>query len=80
MQSLGLDWSQTAAMGDDWPDLPMMKRSAFVCAPANAHPEVIAVADFITQRPGGAGAVRECCDVLLVASGCYAQLLHEAQE
>lgn len=80
MQSLGLDWSQTAAMGDDWPDLPMMKRSAFACAPANAHPEVIAVADFITQRPGGAGAVRECCDVLLVASGRYAQLLHEAQE
>ena len=80
MQSLGLDWSQTAAMGDDWPDLPVMKRSALACAPANAHAEVIAIADFVTQKPGGTGAVRECCDLLLVASGRYAQLLNEAYE
>jgi hypothetical protein len=29
---LGLDWSVAAAMGDDWPDLPMMRNSAFACA------------------------------------------------
>jgi len=37
LTELGLDWSQAAAMGDDWPDLPVMQRAAFACAPANAH-------------------------------------------
>ena len=34
--ALGLDWSQAAAMGDDWPDLPVMQRVAFACAPPSA--------------------------------------------
>jgi 3-deoxy-D-manno-octulosonate 8-phosphate phosphatase (KDO 8-P phosphatase) len=75
LTSLGLDWSQAAAMGDDWPDLPIMRRSAFSCAPANAHVEVKAIADHVTASQGGHGAAREFCDLLLVASGRYAQLL-----
>ncbi|MBB1073302.1 HAD hydrolase family protein [Rhodoferax sp. 4810] len=75
LKALGLDWTQSAAMGDDWPDLPMMTRCAFACAPANAHAEVLAAAQYITQLRGGDGAVRELCDLLLVASGRYAQLL-----
>jgi 3-deoxy-D-manno-octulosonate 8-phosphate phosphatase (KDO 8-P phosphatase) len=64
-------------MGDDWPDLPVMSRCAFACAPANAQVELIARAHYVTQLAGGAGAVRELCDLLLVASGRYAQLLQE---
>lgn len=75
LKSLGLDWSQAAAMGDDWPDLPVMKHAAFSCAPANAHAEVKAIADHVTANQGGHGAAREFCDLLLVASGRYAQLL-----
>lgn len=75
LQSLGLDWSAAAAMGDDWPDLPMMRRARLSCAPANAHPEVRARASYITQALGGHGAAREWCDLLLVASGRYAGLL-----
>lgn len=75
LKALGLDWSQAAAMGDDWPDLPVMTRCAFACAPANAQAEVLAAAHHVTQRRGGEGAVRELCDLLLVASGRYAQLL-----
>lgn len=75
LQTLGLDWTQAAAMGDDWPDLPVMTRCAFACAPANAQAEVLARAHYVTQRCGGEGAVRELCDLLLVASGRYAQLL-----
>ncbi|MCW2313424.1 KdsC family phosphatase [Rhodoferax antarcticus] len=75
LKALGLDWSQAAAMGDDWPDLPVMTRCAFACAPVNAQAEVLAAAHHITQRRGGEGAVRELCDLLLVASGRYAQLL-----
>ena len=75
MQMLGLDWSQAAAMGDDWPDLPVMCRAMFSCAPANAHAEVKAAAHYTTQARGGHGAAREFCDLLIIASGQYANLL-----
>ena len=75
LQALGLGWQQAAAMGDDWPDLPMLRHAAFACAPANAHAEVIARAHYVTRASGGAGAVREFCDLLLTAGGRYAGLL-----
>ncbi|MFZ4287690.1 KdsC family phosphatase [Variovorax sp. HJSM1_2] len=77
LQTLGLEWSQASAIGDDWPDLPVLVRCAFACAPAQAHVEVFARADYVTQRLGGHGAAREFCDVLLAASGRYAELLQE---
>ncbi len=77
LAQLGLDWSQAAAMGDDWPDLPVMRRCAFACAPANAHLEVRQMAHHVTAARGGEGAAREFCDLLLVASGRYAALLAE---
>ena len=75
LQTLGLDWSVAAAMGDDWPDLPMMRNSAFACAPVNAHAEALAAAHYVTKAAGGHGAVREFCDLLMVASGRYVNLL-----
>ena len=75
LRALGLEWERAAAIGDDWPDLPVMRRSAFCCAPANAHAEVKAMAHHVTAAGGGHGAAREFCDVLLVASGRYAELL-----
>jgi len=78
LQALNLDWTQAAAMGDDWPDLPVMMHCAFACAPANAHTELLARAHHVTAATGGNGAVRELCDLLLVASGRYADLLQES--
>ena len=75
--ALGLEWSASAAMGDDWPDLPVMSRSALSCAPANAHVEVKRRAHHVTLSTGGQGAVREFCDLLLVASGHYADMLRK---
>ena len=75
LKALGLSWFQAAAMGDDWPDLPVMRRAAFSCTPANGHAEVKAIADHVTATQGGHGAAREFCDLLLIASGRYAQLL-----
>jgi 3-deoxy-D-manno-octulosonate 8-phosphate phosphatase (KDO 8-P phosphatase) len=75
LKTLGLDWQQAAAIGDDWPDLPVLRRCAFAAAPANAHAEVRAAARYVTQARGGEGAAREFCDLLLVASGRYAELL-----
>lgn len=77
LQALGLDWSQAAVIGDDWPDLPVMQRCAFACAPVNAHAEALARAHHVTKAAGGAGAAREFCDLLLVASGRYVDLLQE---
>ena len=78
LAELGLRWDQAAAMGDDWPDLPVMTRVGFACAPPRAHAEALAVADHVTQAQAGEGAARELCDLLLVANGHYARLL-EAQ-
>ena len=76
LTALQIDWDAVAVMGDDWPDLPLMTRAAFACAPANAHAEARAVAHHVTAAAGGHGAARECCDLLLMAAGRYASLLH----
>ncbi len=78
LRSLDLQWNQAAAMGDDWPDLALMRQCAIAGAPKTAHVEVVATAHFVTTKPGGEGAVREFCDLLLVASGKYAGLLRDA--
>ena len=75
LAELGLGWHQAAAMGDDWPDLPLLRRAALACAPREAHAEVRAVAHHVAAAPAGGGAAREFCDLLLVASGRYADLL-----
>jgi 3-deoxy-D-manno-octulosonate 8-phosphate phosphatase (KDO 8-P phosphatase) len=75
LAALGLDWAEVAAMGDDWPDLPLLARAGFACAPANAHAEAKALAHHVTTATGGHGAARECCDLLLMAAGRYAALL-----
>lgn len=75
LNSLGLAWSDAAAMGDDWPDLPVLRRAALACAPPNAHAELLAMAHYVTRARGGHGAARDLCDLLLVAGGHYARLL-----
>ena len=76
LQSLNLSWPEVAVIGDDWPDLPLLMRAGFACAPANAHVEVKAVVQHITSQRGGEGAAREFCDLLLMATGHYADVLH----
>jgi 3-deoxy-D-manno-octulosonate 8-phosphate phosphatase (KDO 8-P phosphatase) len=76
LAALGLSWEAVAVMGDDWPDLPLLLRAGLAVAPANAHPEVRAVAHHVSALQGGHGAARECCDLLLWATGHYERLLH----
>ena len=75
--ALGLGWERVAAMGDDWPDLPLMRRAFFACAPPQAHIEARAAAHHVTRAAAGFGAAREFCDLLLVAAGRYAGLLRQ---
>lgn len=62
---LGLTPAECACVGDDVPDLPLMRAAALSFAVADAHREVRRAADVVTRAPGGRGAVREVCDYLL---------------
>ena len=64
---LGTTREEMACVGDDTPDLPMMRRTALAIAVADAHADVIEAADWVTTQKGGRGAVREVCDLLLHA-------------
>ncbi len=70
-----LELAQIAYMGDDLHDLPPMRRVGLAVAPADAAPEVKAVAHFVTKAPGGRGAVREALVALLKAQGLWDEVL-----
>ncbi|MGE3181067.1 MAG: KdsC family phosphatase [Phycisphaerae bacterium] len=65
MQRIGCTAAEVAAMGDDWPDLPMLQRCGLAIAPANAVREVRDAAHWVTTRSGGDGAVREAIERIL---------------
>jgi 3-deoxy-D-manno-octulosonate 8-phosphate phosphatase (KDO 8-P phosphatase) len=65
MAELGVAAGDVACVGDDLPDLPMLSLAGLALTVADAHPDVIAAADHVTRARGGAGAVREICDLLL---------------
>ncbi|MGB5630016.1 MAG: HAD-IIIA family hydrolase [Woeseiaceae bacterium] len=62
---LGLDVSACAYVGDDLPDLPLLEHVGFSIAVANAVPALQERCDYVTSKPGGFGAVREVCDLLI---------------
>jgi 3-deoxy-D-manno-octulosonate 8-phosphate phosphatase (KDO 8-P phosphatase) len=62
-----LSFEQCACVGDDTPDAPMLQAAGVAIAVADAHRDALAVADLVTSRAGGQGAVREVCDWLLDA-------------
>lgn len=76
LAQFGASWGEVAAIGDDWPDLPLLARAGFAAAPPGAHAEARGVAHYVTQAAAGYGAAREFCDLLLMAAGHYERLLH----
>lgn len=69
LKQLELEPRQALCLGDDLPDLPLLQAAGLACAPADAHPDIRAAAHWVTPRGGGAGAVRDVCDLLLAARG-----------
>jgi 3-deoxy-D-manno-octulosonate 8-phosphate phosphatase (KDO 8-P phosphatase) len=67
LSELGVEPVETACVGDDTPDLPMLRRVGLAVGVADAHPALLEAAHWITRAPGGRGAVREVCDLLLSA-------------
>lgn len=64
---LALGPQAVACVGDDTPDVPLLKAARLGVAVADAHPAVRECAHHVTRLPGGQGAVREVCDLLLQA-------------
>ena len=62
---LGLAASACAYVGDDLPDLPLLEHVGFSVAVANAVPALLERCDYVTVKPGGFGAVREVCELVI---------------
>jgi 3-deoxy-D-manno-octulosonate 8-phosphate phosphatase (KDO 8-P phosphatase) len=56
---------QTACMGDDLTDIPILRRAGFSAAPADASEYARRAVDYVTNKNGGYGAVREICELIL---------------
>ncbi len=80
LAALNLTPPQVAAVGDELVDLPLFHRVGLGVAVADAAPEVRAAAHWVTNLPGGKGAVREVCDLLLKAQGAWEELLRPWQK
>lgn len=78
LQDLNLSPADCAVMGDDWPDLQMMKNACLRICPAQGHSAVKEFAHLVTTHAGGSSAVREVCDLILKAQNRYAELLDKA--
>jgi 3-deoxy-D-manno-octulosonate 8-phosphate phosphatase (KDO 8-P phosphatase) len=73
LKKRGLTEEQTSFMGDDLPDLPVLRRCGLAFSVPNA-PEIVRThAHWVTQRSGGQGAVREVCEFLMQARGTLEQ-------
>ena len=69
VEKLGLTDDEVCYAGDDWIDLPVLDRVGLAVTVADAEPEVISRVHWVTSRPGGRGAVREICNLLLESRG-----------
>ena len=75
LERTGFSADEVACIGDDLPDLALMRRAGFSIAVADAHVTVRERADMITSAKGGQGAVREACEAILKAKGLWESIL-----
>jgi len=75
LKDTGLKEENVAYIGDDWTDIPVLKKAGLACAPGNAMPEVKKAAHIVTAKDGGAGAVREVCDFILRSRGHWKEVM-----
>jgi 3-deoxy-D-manno-octulosonate 8-phosphate phosphatase (KDO 8-P phosphatase) len=75
LERLGASWEQSVMVGDDLPDVALLRRVGWPIAVADAVPEVRAVARTVTGKPAGRGAVREVVEMVLRHNGTWDQVL-----
>jgi YrbI family 3-deoxy-D-manno-octulosonate 8-phosphate phosphatase len=75
LQDQGLRPEQVCCVGDDVPDLPVMRNCGLAVAVADACPDVLAASHYVTRAAGGRGAVRETLEMILHCQGMWQKLL-----
>ncbi len=78
--TLNIDDRAVAYMGDDLIDLPILVHAGLATAPADAHPELVQRVHWQSSKKGGRGAVRELCELILRAQGCWPSILTQASQ
>ncbi len=77
LKTTGLKPFEVAYMGDDWLDLVLLQQVGLSLTPANGADELKEAVHYVTPRPGGHGAVRDACNLILGARGVLHKLLRE---
>lgn len=75
LEDSGIPAARTAFVGDDFHDVPAMRRVGLAVAVADARPEVKRAAHWVTRAPGGAGALREIVELILKAQGKWPEIV-----
>lgn len=79
LAAMGVTDAEVCYMGDDLPDVPVMRRAGWSAAPADAREEARAAASYVTHARGGRGAVREVVERILKAQGKWTDVLRRFQ-
>ncbi len=79
LQRAGVCDSVVAYVGDDLPDIPLMRRAGLAVAVGDAVPEVKAAAHYVTKAPAGRGAIREAVEVILKSKGIWKEMIDKAR-
>jgi len=79
VRKAGVPESTVAYVGDDLPDIPVMRRVGLAIAVADAVPEVKAAAHFITKSVAGRGAIRDAVELLLKSKGIWEEMIDKAR-
>jgi len=79
LQKAGVPDSAVAFIGDDLPDIPLMRRVGLAVAVGDAVPEVKKVAHYTTKALAGRGAVREAIELILKSKGIFEELIDKAR-
>ena len=79
LRKAGVPENKVAYVGDDLPDLPIMRRVGFAVAVADAVPEVKKAAHYTTRAAAGRGAIREAVEVILKSKGIWEEMIDKAR-
>jgi len=79
LRQAGVSDAAVAFIGDDLPDIPLLRRAGLAVAVGDAVPEVKQAAHYITRALGGQGAVRETVELILKSKGIWEELIDKAR-
>jgi len=80
IKKTGIPYEEVAFIGDDFIDIPALRKVGLACAVKTGRPEVVAIADYVTVTPGGHGVFREITELILKAQGKWDIVLKSAEE